>query len=47
MLDLVPLAGAGRQVVNLDLDADLVGEALEFAFPQANSGAVAARRHPR
>jgi hypothetical protein len=33
VFDLVPLAGAGRQVRHGDLQTDLVGEALEFAFP--------------
>jgi hypothetical protein len=33
VLDLVPLAGAWRQVSQCDLQAGLIGEALEFASP--------------
>ncbi len=33
VLDFVPLAGAGRQVVKLDLDAKFVSQLLQFAFP--------------
>jgi len=34
MLDLVPLAGARRQVMDDDVDAKLVGETLQFAIPR-------------
>jgi len=34
VLDFVPLAGAGRQVADHDVDAELVGQLLQFAFPQ-------------
>jgi hypothetical protein len=34
VLDLVPLAGARRQVADRDVEAELVGQILEFAFPQ-------------
>lgn len=33
MLDLVPLAHAGREVADADCDAVLVGEALQLALP--------------
>jgi len=33
MLDLVPLAGSRRQVGYGYLQAGLIGEALQFAFP--------------
>ena len=42
MLDFVPLAGAGGQVADRDLDAELVGQLLQFAFPQPDPRAVAA-----
>ena len=42
MLDFIPLAGAGRQVVDDNFDAKLIGETLQFAFPQAQARAVAA-----
>src|SRR3954447_17403808 len=42
MLDLVPLAGAGRQVVDFDGDAQFVSKRLQFAFPQPHAHAVAA-----
>ena len=34
MLDLVPLAGSRRKVADGDRQGDLVGEALQFGFPQ-------------
>ncbi len=42
MLDLVPFAGAGRQVGHGDGEAGLVGEALDLALPQADPNAIAA-----
>src|SRR3984893_12944712 len=42
VLDLVPLAGAGRQVVDHDVEAEFVGQLLQFAFPQPYPRAVAA-----
>ena len=33
MLDLVPLAGAGRQVTNRNGKLELVGQLLQFDFP--------------
>src|SRR6202043_577596 len=42
MLDFVPLAGAWRQVADHDVDAELVGQLLQFAFPQPDPRAVAA-----
>src|SRR5580700_6677968 len=42
VLDLVPLAGARRQVADRDVEAELVGQILEFAFPQPHPRAVAA-----
>src|SRR3954452_10758725 len=42
VLDTIPLAGAGRQVVDGDGDAKLVGEGLELAFPQPQAHTVAA-----
>ena len=42
VLDAVPLAGTGRQVGDGYDEAGLVGKALEFAFPEADAGAVAA-----
>jgi hypothetical protein len=40
MLDLVPLAGARRKVASRDPQADLVGQPLEFPFPQPASAPV-------
>ena len=37
VLDLVPLAGARRQVVDLDGEGELVGQGLQLAFPQADA----------
>ena len=42
MFDLVPFACAGRKVGDLDDQSGFVGEALEFDFPEAVAGAVAA-----
>lgn len=42
VLDLVPFAGAGRQVGDGDGKAGLVGEALDLALPQADPNAIAA-----
>ena len=42
VLYLVPLAGSGRQVVDIDLDAEFVGQALQLTLPQARARGVAA-----
>ena len=42
VLDLVPFSGAGRQVVDLDVDAEFVGQMLEFTLPQRHARADAA-----
>src|ERR1700736_1098268 len=42
VFDFVPLAGAGGQVAARDVEAELVGQLLEFAFPQPHPRAVAA-----
>src|SRR6516162_3830840 len=42
VLDFVPLAGAGRQVADRDVETELVCQLLQFAFPQADPRAVAA-----
>ena len=42
MLDLVPLAGAGRPMANGYSQAEFVGQHLQFALPQAYSAAIAA-----
>ena len=42
MLDLVPLAGAGREVADRELEFQRVGEVLERDAPQARARAVAA-----
>src|SRR5258708_14158976 len=42
VLDFVPLAGAGRQVVDHDVEAEFVGQLLQFAFPQPYPRTVAA-----
>ena len=42
VLDLVPFAGAGRQVADHDFEAELIGQLLKFAFPQPHPPAVAA-----
>src|SRR2546423_20740 len=42
MLDAVPFAGAGRQMGNGYPETGFVGKALQFTFPEADAGAVAA-----
>src|SRR6266404_8360067 len=42
VFDFVPLAGAGRQVADRDIEAEFVGQLLEFAFPQPHPRTVAA-----
>ena len=42
MLDLVPLAGAGRKVTDLHGQPQFIGKVLQLKSPQANSIAVAA-----
>src|SRR5207302_10629635 len=42
VLNLVPLAGARRQVVDDDVDAKLVGQLLQLALPQAQARSIAA-----
>src|SRR5437016_137100 len=42
VLDFVPLAGAGRQVVDHDIEVEFVGQLLQFPFPQPHPRAVAA-----
>src|SRR6516165_8744699 len=42
VLDFVPLAGAGGQVADHDVEAEFVGQFLQFTFPQPHSRAVAA-----
>ena len=37
MLDLVPFAGAWRQMANGDLDAELLGEGLKLDLPKAHT----------
>src|SRR3990172_9211334 len=44
VLDLVPLARAGREVADRDLDTDLVSEPLELELPEPQAGAVASTR---
>src|SRR3954469_20382088 len=44
MLDRVPLAGSGWKVTDLDLDAELIGQLLQLAFPQAIPVAAATIR---
>src|SRR5258706_11385777 len=34
VLDFVPLAGAGRQMADHDVEAEFVGQLLQFTFPQ-------------
>src|ERR1700738_1924445 len=41
-LDFVPLAGAWRQVADHDVEAEFVGQLLQFAFRQPDPRAVAA-----
>ena len=42
VLDLVPLAGAGRQMTDRDGDAELVRQVLQLTLPQSDADAVAA-----
>ena len=42
MLDLVPLAGAGRQVADRDGQLEFVGQLLQLDLPQPHAIAVAA-----
>src|SRR5689334_781340 len=42
MFDLVPLAGSGGKVTDLDREAEVIGQLLHLAFPQADPIAVAA-----
>src|SRR5438445_2347237 len=42
VFDFVPLAGAGRQVADRDIEAEFVGQLLDFAFPQPHPRTVAA-----
>ena len=44
MLDLVPLAGARREVAHVDRESEGVGEPLQLSFPDARAIAVAAAR---
>ena len=37
VLDLVPLACSRREMMDLNLDAEFVGEALQFELPQAHA----------
>ena len=42
VLDFVPLAGARGQVADRDVEAEFVGQGLQFAFPPPHARAVAA-----
>src|ERR1700694_556562 len=42
VLDFVPLAGARRQMVDIDPEAGLVGKLLQLALPQTDAGTIAA-----
>jgi hypothetical protein len=42
VLDFVPLAGAGRQMADHHVEAEFVGQLLQFAFPQPDPRAIAA-----
>ena len=42
VLDLIPLAGAGRQVTDDNLKPDLVRKLLQFPLPQSHPRAIAA-----
>src|SRR4051812_40181152 len=44
VLDLVPLAGAGREVADVDGEVECIGQPLEFGFPKSGSVAVAPTR---
>ena len=47
MLDLVPLAGAGRQMADRDGDVEFVGQALQLALPQPDPRRRCCRRNRR
>src|SRR4051812_12934859 len=47
VFDLVPLAGAGREVADADPQAGLVSESLELGLPPAGPAAGAAPPRPR
>jgi hypothetical protein len=42
MLNLVPFAGAGREMADLNPEPGLIGEPLQFSLPDMRSGAVTA-----
>src|SRR5882672_6783545 len=42
VLDLVPLAGAGREVADGDVEPNLVGQLLELPLPQTDARPIAA-----
>src|SRR5712672_878527 len=42
VLDLVPLAGAGREMADGDVEPDLVGQLLELPLPQTHARPIAA-----
>src|SRR3989304_2456754 len=42
MLDLVPLAGARREMTDRNHQSRLLGQLLELPFPEAETGTVAA-----
>jgi hypothetical protein len=42
VLDLVPLAGAGREVTDVDRHVEVVGDALQLVLPHVRPVAVAA-----
>ena len=42
VLDLVPFARAGRQMMDGDLDAEFIGQRLQFALPESNPASVTA-----
>src|ERR1700722_2567137 len=42
MLDLVPLAGSGRQVVDRDVNIQLASQLLQFELPQPHARSIAA-----
>ena len=44
MLDLVPFAGAGREVADVDAHTHLIGKLLQLVFPHARAIAVAPAR---
>jgi hypothetical protein len=42
VLDFAPLADAGRQVADHDVEAEFVGQLLQLALPQPDPRAIAA-----